>query len=505
MLERLKSTVRHTLVYSLSNIATKAVGVLLIPLFTAKLSLGEFGIWDLLDVTITILAEVFILGQASSIIFLNNSDEYKNQKGTSLFTVATLVLAVSALLVVLVESVVSLFPRAFTNSLITPGYIRLGAYIVLLRVMNNLFLSKIRADEQSSYFTIVSIARILLMTVLTIYLIAKLNKGIGGILYAAATAEFVIILFLLVKVIPQMTVKFDVKILSAALKFGFPLVFMSLGFMMLNLSDRFVIKYLLGAKWLGVYGLGYRVAGVLNMFMILPFNLSLMPIAYKFYRQPDDKRYFSKLMSYSTFFFVWGFVFLSLFSPELIKIFAQKNEFETAHLIVPVVLLSYVFSGMRLNASLGMFLTKNTKHIAWITIGSAALNIALNFIFIPIFGIMAAAANTLIAFTIFYFVTQILSDKYYKIPFENRKLLTLILVGSVISAVVYFLPSHGSFFTTLIKLILTAAFPFLLYLFRFYEGAELDILLSPKKITDFIKGTIKVNDKEPTDSEMMIP
>ena len=80
MLARLKSTVRDTLVYSLSNIAPKVVGIILLPLYTAKLALGEFGNWDLLDVTVSILAEIFILGQATSIILLNNSDEYKEKK-----------------------------------------------------------------------------------------------------------------------------------------------------------------------------------------------------------------------------------------------------------------------------------------------------------------------------------------------------------------------------------------------------------------------------------------
>ncbi len=499
MLKRLTSTVRHTFIYSISNIAAKAVGILLIPLYTAKLSLGEFGVWDLLDITITILTEIFILGQASSIILLNNSDEYKDRKDSSLFTISAFVLAAGALLVILAESIISLFPATFHNSLVPASYIRLGAYIILLRIMNNLFLAKLRADEHSFFYTIVSSARILLMTGITIYFVAWLNKGLFGILYAAAIGEFVIILFLLAKIIPQMKLYFDKKILSASLKFGLPLVFSSLGFMLLNLSDRYIIKYLLGAEALGLYGFGYRVAGVLNMFLILPFSLSLMPIAYKIFGQSDDKRYFSKLMTYSTFFFVWGFVFLSLFSEELIRIFALKNEFDSAYLVVPVILLSYVFSGMRLNASLGMFLTKNTKHIAWITIGSAALNVLLNFIFIPLFGIMAAAVNTLVSFVIFYFVTQNFSDKYYKIPFENKKLAIMILVGSLLSAPVYFLPAMNPAFTIFIKIILIVFFPLLLFFFNFYEKAELDILMSPKKFVDFLKGTIKGAGKAPED------
>ncbi|MCX6169745.1 MAG: oligosaccharide flippase family protein [Ignavibacteriales bacterium] len=504
MLARLKSTVRDTLIYSLSNIAPKIVGVVLLPLYTAKLALGEFGNWDLIDVTITILAEIFILGQATSIILFNNSDEYKSKKKSALFTLTTFVFVICAIFVLFSEAFTSFFPALFVNAQIHASYIRLIAYIVLLRVLNNLFLAKVRADEQSIFFTLVSVSKILLMTGIIIYLVGFLDKGIEGYLYAVVIAEFFGLVVLLPKIIPQMKIKFETQILSASMKFGLPLVFAAVGFLLLNLSDRYIIKFLLGSSALAPYSLAYRVAGVLNMFFILPFTLGLMPVAYKYFGSHDDKRFFSKLMTYSTFFFVWGFVFLSLFCKEILGVFAAKQEYNNAYILIPVILLSYVFSGMRLTASLGMLLTKNTKHIAWITIGSASLNIILNFIFIPMFGTIAAAMNTLVAFIIFYLVTLTISGKYYKIPFENYKLTLMVTMGSILSGIIYFLPAMSIPLGIIIKLVLVGLFPFLLFFFRFYEKAELEILLSPTKIIDFIKGTIKGADKSQADSETII-
>jgi len=504
MLERLKSTVRDTFVYSLSNIAPKIAGVILLPLFTARLALNDFGNWDLIDNSIQILAEVAILGQASSIIFLNNSKEYKDHKESALFTLTSFIFIISVILVLAAEFFTSKYSSFFVHSQFKSIYIRLAAYIVLLRVMNNLFFAKVRAEEEAVFFTIVSVVKVFLMTALTIYFVAWMNFGIEGILYAVLMAEIFSVIVLLVKVIPKMKFSFDNKILSAALKFGLPLIFSSLGFMLLNQSDRFIIKYLLGSKSVAIYGLGYRVSGVLNMFLILPFSLGLLPLAYKYYGMPDDKRFFQKLMTYSTFFFVWGFIFLSLFSKEIVKIFALQNEYHSAYVIIPIILLSYVLSGMRLTASLGMFLTKNTKHIAWITIAASALNIFLNFVFIPKYGILAAAVNTLISFTIFYFVTQVFSNKYFKIPYEHSKLLIMIFIGVVLSSFIYFLPSMNSLLTFSIKIIITLLFPFILFFFRFYEKQELDILLSPVKMKNFIKGIIRGSDKAPEDPENII-
>ncbi len=503
MLERLKSTVRDTFVYSLSNIAPKVVGVILLPLFTKKLVLTDFGNWDLIDNTIQILVQVVILGQASSIIFLNNSKDYKEQKGSTLFTITGFIFFVSAVLVLLTEILTSSFSSLLMHTQITTEYIRLTAYIVLLRVMNNLFFAKVQADEEPVYFSVVNIAKTLLMTVFTIYFVGYANKGISGILLAALIAEMLSTIVLLVKAIPQMMFHFNFPILKIALAFGFPLVFSSLGFMLLNQSDRFIIKFLLGSKHVAIYGLGYRVAGVLNMFIILPFTLGLFPIAYKYYGQPDDTRFFSKLMTYSTFFFIWGFVFLSLFSKEIVKVFAQQEDYYSAYLVIPIILLAYVFSGMRLTASLGMMLTKNTKHIAWITIASSALNIGLNFIFIPRYGILAAAINTLVSFVIFYVVTQYLSNKYFRIEYENFKLFLMIITGSVLSAGIYLLPEMNNILQWSIKLLLTILFPFVLFIFNFYEKAELDILTSPARMMDFVKGILKGAGKSPDEPQQV--
>jgi O-antigen/teichoic acid export membrane protein len=487
MLARLKTTLQQSFIYSLSNVAAKAVGVILLPIYLHNLSVAAFGVWDLFDTTIQILTEIVILGQASAIIFLNNSEEYKEKKSVTLFTLTIFVLLFASLLVLITEAVTLYLPGLFSGSLVRSEYIRLSSYIILLRVMSNLFFAKVRAEEEAKYFTAISVVRVLLITGFTIYFVSFTKRGIAGGLYSFAMAEIIVVIIMLIKVIPQMKAKFNKEILSIALKFGFPLLFSSLGFMLLNLSDRYIIKLLLGAKSVGIYGLGYRVAGVLNMFLILPFSLTLMPIAYKYFGQHDDKRFYSKLMTYSTFMFVWGFIFLSLFSPEIVRLFAGKENYGTTFVVIPVILLSYVFSGMRLTAQLGMLLTKNTKYIAWITISAALLNSILNFLFIPAFGIIAAAANTLISFVLFYYVSQFISDKYFKIPYENSKLVLMIVVGSLISCAVYF-ASEISLTNIIFKLFLTALFPVVLFGFKFYEQAELEILLKPSKLKEFITG-----------------
>lgn len=496
MIERLKQTVRHSAVYSINSITEKAVGVILIPLMTFYFTKGQLGNWDLLDTTINIMADILLFGLATVIIFFNNPKEYPYEKKSSFFTLTLFLVSLSICFILLVEAVISfkLFPINIRENI--ASVIRVATYIICIRSISNFILGKVRADERAVFYTVVYTIKLAIRTGLIVYFIIFTDWKWEGVFYGSLIAEIITLVFLLPEFFRNISFRFNAPALKTSVKIGAALVLSTIGFNILNLSDRYIIKILIGEDHVGIYGLGYRAAGVLNMFLILPFTLTLYPSTYKMYKQKDDKRYYSKLMTYSSFFFVWGFVAISLFSKEIIRILGQNKELWIAYEVVPIILLGYVFSGMRLNASLGMMLTKNTKYIGITTLIAAAVNIALNFIFIPQFGIMAAAVNTLIAYILFFFLTWYKSNQFYKIPFESGKLLTLIITGSALASVIYFLPETNLIFAILIKLAIIISFPFIIYFFKFYEKAELDILLNKKKLVEFAVGIFKKNNDD---------
>lgn len=504
MINRLKNLVRNSAVYSINSIAEKGVGVILIPLMTFYFSKEQFGDWDLLDNTINILADVLIFGFATVVVFFNNPKEYPYEKKSSFFTLTLFLLASGALFILAVEAVLSfnLFPGGIRDNI--AGVIRIAAYIIAVRVINNFILGKLRADELAVKYTIIYSIKLFVRTGLIVLFILFTEQKWEGVFYSSLIAEVLIFIILAPTLFRNIAFKLNLPALKTSVKIGAALVLSTIGFNLLNLSDRYIIKYLIGSGELGIYALGYRAAGILNMFLILPFTLTLLPSTYKVYKQKDDTRYFSKIMTYSTFFFAWGFTALSLFSKEIVKIFGQGEDFKRAWVVVPVILLGYVFSGMRLNAQLGMLLTKNTKFIGITTLISAAFNVLLNFIFIPVYGIIAAAASTLLSYMLFYFLTLYKSNKFYAIPFETGKLTLLILTASILSSAVYFLPEGEMLLIWGIKLVLIISFPFILHLFNFYEKAELDIILNRERLVGFAKGIFKKEDRSSENEDLTL-
>lgn len=503
MLENLKYFLKHSFVYSISNFAVKASGLILLPLYTTYISLGEFGELALLDVTILILVELINLGQSQALVMLNNTDEYSSKNKEVFFTVLSSSTVICILFILLSESFLPYVSNLLAESDKFYLYLRFCIYIIASRIVNNILLNKLRADERSISYTTFSVLKLILTLVLIVYFVAFNQLKVLGVLYSYLISELIIILILVPFLTRQLKFKFEKKILFASISFGIPLIFSSLAMMFLNVSDRYIIKYFTNDEMVGLYDLGYRFAGVLNMFFIMPISLTLMPQAYKMYNKEGDKRYYSKLLTYLSFVLVWIGLGISVFSREMVKLLALNPSFWPAYQIVPVIVFAYIFFGMRIISSLGMFLTKKTKYVALTTLVPALLNVGLNFILIPEFGMIAAAYTTLFSFFILYILSYYYSDKFYKIPFENFKLIKLFFIGILFYSVSLLSSESVLTIRMIIKILLLTVFPFALYFVKFYEPVEIQSLKgfykkwkSPAKWIENIKSEIGRSKKE---------
>ena len=103
--------------------------------------------------------------------------------------------------------------------------------------------------------------------------------------------------------------------------------------------------------------------------------------------------------------------------------------------------------------------------VAVVTIFTVGLNIGLNFLLIPYWGIMAAAVNTLIAYIILVILTTMVSNKHYRIPYEYLRISKLFLPA-------IFLLQMNLLINIFVKLLLIILYPLCLYLIKGIKKAE---------------------------------
>jgi len=476
--ENFKHFIKHSIIYSISNVAAKASGIILLPIYTSYFSVEEFGRLGLLIAISTILVQIVVLGQNQSLIKFSNQIEYASKKKSIFFTLFVFILCISAVFVIFGVSLTPWLSKILGNFDDYNSSLRISIYIVAVSIINSMVQNKLRADEKSVSFTIVNLLKLFILIISTVYLVVVARLGINGVLYGQLISEIFVFIVIIPLLIKLMEIRFEKKILIESLRFGIPLIFSALSMTLLNLSDRFLIKFLANEKDLGLYELGYRVAGILNMFMIMPLSLTLLPVAYKIYNQPGDKEYYRKIMTYATYLLVWGALALSIFSEEIIELFSGNISYIPSYQVVPVLLFSYVFFGMSMISSLGLYVSGKTTYIATITISAAAINIALNFILIPSYGIMGAAINTLIAFFILFILSLIISNKYYRIEFEKFRLTLLFVIGMILFLISSLIKIENLLLDISFKLLLILIFPLVLFFTSFYQFNEIRIIIA---------------------------
>ncbi|MDP3002323.1 MAG: polysaccharide biosynthesis C-terminal domain-containing protein, partial [Bacteroidales bacterium] len=258
--------------------------------------------------------------------------------------------------------------------------------------------------------------------------------------------------------------------------YGFPLLLANISAVLLNVIDRFSLNSLALLKYVALYTLAFKITSVLKLVIVDSMKLALGPMMLKRIDSPDIKRFYSKVLLYSSYVLMFAIVGVSLFSYELIKILADSKEYWDAVVIIPVLSMSIFFVNMKDFTVYGLHVVKKTRIIGIIVVFATIISLALNLLLIPLWDITGAAVATLLSQFVFWLACYYYSQKEFYIPYEIRKITVLLLTGAVLSFSSLFLNGLDLLPRMIIKTGCVVSFPFILYLFNFYEPVELQAI-----------------------------
>ncbi len=477
MLEHLKAAIKSTVIYSLGNLTSKLLGIILIPLYTSKLALAEYGMLGMLEITVQILTAIIGFSLYNAFFRWYWDKQYLEKQKSIFFTILVFVLTGAILLNLLLLP----FHDQLSSLILDTdkeGYmIMLILLIAGLEAVAIVISTLIRLQERSGFYTILHISKVLTSLSLTIYFIAVKGKKIDGIYEAQLIGNAVFYILAARFIIKNSNPKIEWKIIPGMLKFSYPLLFSSIAGIILTISDRYVLKFMSDLAYVGIYTLGYKIASTLRVLVITSVNLAIQPMIYKMIDQPDNKRFYSKIMTYYSYGLMICVLGLSLFGRELIKFLSQANpDYWEAFSIVPIISMAFFFGMLRDVSLTGINITKKTIVNAKSILFAATFNVVFNIILIPILGYFGAAIATLISQMLYFFIIYYFAQKFYPIKYEIRKVIKIICAGILLYALSIFTNEMTLLLRLLIKSVLILSFPFILYPLRFYEPIELERL-----------------------------
>lgn len=478
MLKSIKISLKDTLIYGFGNIAVKVVGLVLIPLYTNKefFSIDEFGVLGILEISGLVLTALLASALPQSLQrWFWDKEHRANQKGVFFMTIMTqfIVSLIFCLLLIPLSGTFSvlIFSKPDWSGVITLVILASG-----IQAINNIINTLMRLQLKSLLYTITNLFKLISVLSLTLYFILSKKMGLEGIFLAQVIGNALVVVLLLGYTIKNSRVFFDKSIFKSMNVYGFPLLLANISAVLLNVIDRFSLNSLALLKYVALYTLAFKITSVLKLVIVDSMKLALGPMMLKRIDSPDIKRFYSKVLLYSSYVLMFAIVGVSLFSYELIKILADSKEYWDAVVIIPVLSMSIFFVNMKDFTVYGLHVVKKTRIIGIIVVFATIISLALNLLLIPLWDITGAAIATLLSQFVFWLACYYYSQKEFYIPYEIRKITVLLLTGAVLSFSSLFLNGLDLLPRMIIKTGCVVSFPFILYLFNFYEPVELQAI-----------------------------
>ena len=413
---------RHSAVYGIGHMASRGLGFLLLPLHTNVIATGEYGKAALIFSFLALMNVIYGYGMDVAYLrFVAPENDLKKQKvlfSTGLISLLITSVLFTGLLVVFDQTFSIIIFRSETEALL----ILLSAGILLFDSLTLMPFMALRAKEKSIPFAVLKVINVVLNIAANILFIVVLKKGVAGIFWANLVSSGLTFLFLLPIIFRYFILKFDTAIFSKLIRFGLPYISSGLAVVAMNIIDRPIIERLTDLETTGIYSAGYKLGSFMALF-IAAFRFAWHPFFLSTSKQANAKAVFARVLTY--FMLSCSIVFLgvSLFVDEIVRfnlfgysLFGEKYWASTS--IIPLILISNIFFGMYVNFYVGVFLEKKTLIIAWVTGISAGVNILLNFLLIPFFGMLGAAWAKVIAYIVLAYLLYIKSNPLYPIPYE---------------------------------------------------------------------------------------
>ena len=446
MLEKIKELSKDTAVYGISTMVGRFLNFLLVPFYTHVFSSGDYGIISNIYATIGILNILFLYGMDASYLRYAAKVEAGDEKDN--FSTPFLLVFLTSIIFSLV---ILLLRYPILNVLDIPRIyvylIFLTAPILLIDSLNAIPFIKLRIERKAKKFAAFKIINILVNVFLNLFLILKLKWGIEAVLISNVIASLTSFILLIPTISDKLKIKINRVLIKKLLKFGLPYFPAGLASMLVQGIDRPILSHLTDLSTVGIYNACYKL-GIFMMLFVNMFQYAWQPFFLQNADEKNAKELFSKVLTYFTLAGSVVLVFLSLFINDIVtvKVFGRSliaASYWSGLSIVPVILLGYLFNGIYVVFTAGIYIKEKSIYVPFITGLGALINIVVNFALIPSMGMMGAAFATLASYVViaggFFIVTQ----KFYKIDYEYGKMFKIFFLILITAGIFYGLMYSG--------------------------------------------------------------
>ena len=402
---------KNTIIIAIGKLSTQILSYVLLPFFTARMAVEEYGTYDLgCTLSLFLCPIITLLMEESMFRFLIDAESIKEKRKvisqTIIYTIIATIIFVP--LAILVFMATKKHPSSFVFAFIV---------FVISNILIDLSNALARGLSQIKMFSISNFILGILTLILTIVVLIVAPSAVG-LLWANSIANIFTSLLVLRKLnFKKYFGKYDKKVMKEMVNYSIPLVPNSISWTIINMSDRIILTNFIDSAANGIYAMANKFPNIINV-LYSYFYTAWKESAAKILKQDNKTEYYNGIYHDIKRFMVAVTLCLIAVMPFAFPVFINAKYAE-AYIYIPIIMIATYYSCMSSFYG-GIFSAyKDTKIMGITTFIAAMINLIIDVMFVHQFKIYAACFSTLIADLLIYYYRRAKLREFLKLKELN--------------------------------------------------------------------------------------
>lgn len=422
---------KNTVIFAIGTFSSKILSFIMVFFYSRAMQTAEFGMLDILINSAALMLPLAMLGITNAIIRFGLDDENKK---SDVFTSGLIAVGIGFGVLLVVSPAIMLIDDLKNYVVLLYAYVLMSA----LRHICSFF---VRANNQPKLFAIDGVFSTFMTCLLTLIFLIPLKMGIVGYMLAIILADLSSVIFLSINGRLWSFVNFkglNKRLTGTMIKFSLPLMPTSLLWWVVNVSDRYFVKYMLGDSANGLYAAAYKVPTILTLVATIFLDAWQISAVTEHKSEERNSFYSNIFKTFQGGVFVVGS--LLIITAKLVTKILLAESYYDSWQYIPVLIFATVF--ISFVTFLGNIYLAEKKNVATLltTLVGAVLNLILNYFLIKQMGAQGAAVATLISYVAVFIIRAV------DIKIRNRDIsfatFTVIINSLIMLAQVYLMISE---------------------------------------------------------------
>lgn len=437
--EQLKAIFKDMLKYSPSKICGMLGNAIIVPVYTSLLSPDQYGLYSISIAMLSFLCILF-----SDWIGLSGLRFFRQHQLTCdmpKYLTTLILMLVSNLTLMVILSFI--FRHSFYSFFHVPVKYFAAILLLIIPVAGRALLSQLlRAQLKSLSFTLTTILNQFLTILLSIFFVKFFHLGAMGLLLGMGVSISLIDLLLIYQSNILTWFKFQ-KIewhsVLPIIKYGIPIAATSLSAWIINQSNKFIMNSIHGFSQVGIVGVAYGLTLPLLMTIFSIITVAAIPRIINLYEERIDVRHIvSRFTGYFILVALPIITVISMYSVDYVHMLSSNDKFDIAFKLIPYFAFGTFFMAITDYTTLQYHLANKTYIDFVIKLASGILNITLNILLIPKYGLIGVGIATLGANFLYFLLSTIIVLPGLEVRFPTLTVLKM-LISFIPFGVLYYL------------------------------------------------------------------